>query len=270
VTNEFFPTGEIKKTYGARTYPVEYTYDPQGRMKTMKTWKNFAGNSGAATTTWNYDTNRAFLLSKVYDDGRGTTNQYTAAGRLRTRSWARGITTTYTTNSAGDIANITYSDGATPNVTNTFDRAGRHIQVNQGTNITTLLHSDVGQLLSETLNGVTVTNTYDSLRRRSSVSMSGQSSTLANYAYDAASRLSYATNGQFTSAYSYLANSPLVSQIVFKSNSVTRMTTTKTYDFLNRLQSISSVPSAQTPTSVSAPPWPTAASGFTSMTGLVK
>ena len=245
VTNEFFATGEIKKTYGARTYPLEYTYDAQGRMKTMKTWKNFAGNSGTAITTWNFDTNRAFLLSKVYDDGHGTTNTYTAAGRLRTRAWARGITTTYTTNSAGEIANVTYSDGATPNVTNTFDRAGRIIQVNQGTNLTSLLLNDAGQILSETLNGVTVTNTYDSLLRRASVAMSGQSSTLTSYGFDAASRLSYATNGQFTTTYSYLANSPLVSQIVFKSNSVTRMTTTKTYDFLNRLQSISSVPSAQ-------------------------
>ena len=45
-------------------------------------------------------------------------------------------------------------------------------------------------------------------------------------------------------AYSYLANSPLVRQIMFKSNAVTRMTTTKQYDFLNRLSSISSTPSA--------------------------
>jgi YD repeat-containing protein len=34
-----------------------------------------------------------------------------------------------------------------------------------------------------------------------------------------------------------------VGQIVFKSNTVTRMTTSKQYDFLNRLSSISSTPS---------------------------
>jgi len=27
ITNEFYFTGDLKKTYGARTYPVEYTYD---------------------------------------------------------------------------------------------------------------------------------------------------------------------------------------------------------------------------------------------------
>ena len=42
---------------------------------------------------------------------------------------------------------------------------------------------------------------------------------------------------------SYLANSSLVGQIIFKSNTVTRMTTSKQYDFLNRLSSISSTPS---------------------------
>ena len=26
MTNEYFLTGELKKTYGSRTYPVEYTY----------------------------------------------------------------------------------------------------------------------------------------------------------------------------------------------------------------------------------------------------
>jgi RHS repeat-associated protein len=47
-----------------------------------------------------------------------------------------------------------------------------------------------------------------------------------------------------SAAYSYLANSPLVSQITFKSNSVTRMTTTRQYDYLNRLTLISSQPGA--------------------------
>jgi RHS repeat-associated protein len=48
----------------------------------------------------------------------------------------------------------------------------------------------------------------------------------------------------YSATYLYLANSPLVSQIAFKSNTVTRMTTTKQYDFLNRLLSVSSAPSA--------------------------
>jgi hypothetical protein len=55
LTNEYHLTGLLKKAYGSRTYPVEYTYDTQGRMKTMKTWQDFAGNSDIATTTWHCD-----------------------------------------------------------------------------------------------------------------------------------------------------------------------------------------------------------------------
>jgi hypothetical protein len=59
----------------------------------------------------------------------------------------------------------------------------------------------------------------------------------------AASRLATVNDGNnSTATYSYLANSPLVSQIVFATNGATRMTTGKTYDDLNRLTQISSAP----------------------------
>ena len=41
--------------YGTNVSVTAFAYDVQSRMKTMKTWKGFANNSGAATTTWNYD-----------------------------------------------------------------------------------------------------------------------------------------------------------------------------------------------------------------------
>ena len=69
MTNEFHPTGELKKTSGSRTYPVEYTHDHAGRMKTLKTWQHFASDTGAALTTWNYNAQRGFLLAKLYADG---------------------------------------------------------------------------------------------------------------------------------------------------------------------------------------------------------
>ena len=59
-----------------------------------------------------------------------------------------------------------------------------------------------------------------------------------------ASRLATVSDGNGDSAaYSYLANSPLAGQITFSRNGATRMTTTKQYDYLNRLSSISSSPS---------------------------
>jgi YD repeat-containing protein len=53
-------------------------------------------------------------------------------------------------------------------------------------------------------------------------------------------------------AYTYIANSPLVGQITLKSNATTRLTVTKSYDYLNRLSSISSAFSAASALSFSS------------------
>jgi RHS repeat-associated protein len=72
-----------------------------------------------------------------------------------------------------------------------------------------------------------------------------------NYAYDLAGHLQNVNNGVNGAVYSYLANSPLVGQIIFTNSGATRMTTTRQYDLLNRLLSISSVPSVGLPLSFS-------------------
>ncbi|MDR3377776.1 MAG: hypothetical protein P4M10_03755, partial [Verrucomicrobiae bacterium] len=55
VMNMYYVNGLLQQTHGSRTYPVAYTYDYAGRMKTMTTWTNFANSLGAAVTTWNYN-----------------------------------------------------------------------------------------------------------------------------------------------------------------------------------------------------------------------
>jgi len=105
LTNEYYLAGELKRTYGSRTYPVGYGYDAQGRMTRMTNWTSFATSAGTRVTTWNYDGYRGFLTNKVYDGGSaGPSYGYTSAGRLQTRSWARGITTTDSFNNAGDLS----------------------------------------------------------------------------------------------------------------------------------------------------------------------
>jgi RHS repeat-associated protein len=247
VTNEYFLTGELKKTYGSRTYPVSYAYDYAGRMKTMTTWQNFAAGGGTAVTTWNYDAQRGWLTNKAYADSYGPLYTYTPAGRLSSRTWARGVVTTNVYDAAGGLYSVNYSD-STPGVTNTFDRLGRPVSVLGGGMTETLLYNLANELLSDSwsggvLNGLAVTNGYDAYLRRFAVGLSTQPSTLTQFGYDNASRLSSVTNGSNTAGYTYLANSPLVGQIAFKQSGTTRMTTTKQYDYLNRLTSISSAPS---------------------------
>ncbi|MBI2927423.1 MAG: RHS repeat-associated core domain-containing protein [Verrucomicrobia bacterium] len=253
VTNEFFLTGLLKKTSGSRTYPVEYTYDPQGRMKTMKTWTNFVAGTGAATTLWTNDVYRGWLEKKVYQGETDTTKdyEYTAAGRLWKRHWERGITTTYAYNNAGDLYTVTYSDGVTPSVTYTYDRRGRQGTVACNGITTTLSYNDANQLLSEayaggTLAGLSVVNTYDTYLRRTQLQpKNGSTALMTNtFGYDTASRLQTVTDNSYSATYTYLANSPLVSQIAYKNHITARMTTTKDYDKLNRLQAMSSAPSS--------------------------
>jgi RHS repeat-associated protein len=258
VTNEFYLNGLRKKAWGSRTYPVEYTYDYAGRMKTMKTWQNFAANSGTALTTWNYDSGRGWLANKRYADNYGPDYTYTDAGRLATRVWARSVggnrlTTTYSYNHAGERSGVSYNDGTTPTVTYSYDRRGRSVQLVRNSITTALTYSEGGQLLREgytggTLDGLSITNIYDSLLRRTNVSVKNGTSVLAGtgYGYDNASRLATVTDGTNSATYTYVANSPLVGQIEFKNNGNTRMTTTKAYDKLNRLTSIANVPTADT------------------------
>ena len=94
-----------------------------------------------------------------------------------------------------------------------------------------------------------MTNAFEAYLRRTNVSSANGATVLTTngYSFDLAGRLSTACDGTFVAAYSYLANSPLVSQIEFKSNTTVRLTTTKTFDNLNRLTSIASVGTGSTP-----------------------
>jgi RHS repeat-associated protein len=239
---------------------VAYGYDYAGRMQSMTNWSGFnlANPAGARVTTWNYDGQRGWLNNKVYADGSGPAYAYTPAGRLQTRTWARTdangnpITTTYGYDNAGGLTNIFYSD-TTPSVTNNYDRLGRLTQQVTANYQLNSAYNLAGQLLSESysagpLAGLGITNQYDADMRRTNLAIvNSPASLLAStaYSYDAASRLATVADGNGNSAtYNYLANSPLVGQIMFKQNNATRMTTSQAYDDLNRLTQIASQPAA--------------------------
>jgi hypothetical protein len=97
------------------------------------------------------------------------------------------------------------------------------------------------------LDGLRVTNRFDQFQRRTSLALinpQGTALAATDYSFDTASRFQSVSKSGNSATYSYLANSPLIEQVVFKQGTTTRMTTTKSYDKLNRLLAISSVPSA--------------------------
>lgn len=252
LTNRFHANGLNQLVSGSRTYPAGYSYDAQGRLQTMTNWSSFP-SGGARVTTWNYDLQRGWLTSKTYEgEAPGPSYGYTAAARLQTRLWARGTNTTYSYSGAGDLGTVTYSD-ATPGLSYGLDRLGHQTTITQGNTTATRLFDPSGNLLSESyaggpLDGLTVTNSYDGLLRRTNLSLfgpAGQVLASTSYAYDSASgRLQAETDGTNSATYVYLTNSALVGQVVFAHNGALRMTATKQHDFLNRLTSISSASGA--------------------------
>ena len=153
-------------------------------MQTMTNWTDFAMSTGERVTTWNYDPYRGFLNSKVYPDTNGPSYIYEPSGRLLTRTWARGTNTTYSYNTAGDLATVSYNDGITPSVTYTYDRLGRKSSVVCGAMTTSFVYDLANDVLSESytggiLNGLTVTNQFDPDLRRIHLALLNGSSTLS-------------------------------------------------------------------------------------------
>ncbi len=109
-------------------------------------------------------------------------------------------------------------------------------------------------MLSESHSGGTLNTwsthwTYDSYLRKSRLEIKQSTTVRAqqDYAYDTASRLQSVTSDGYSATYSYLANSPLVEQISCKQVGYQpKMTLTRQFDYLDRLQSISSVPTGET------------------------
>src|SRR6185295_7712508 len=91
--------------------------------------------------------------------------------------------------------------------------------------------------------GVAVKRGYNNFMQMTSLTANTPTSLSQSFTYDNAGRLSTAVDGNYNVTYSYEPNSDLVSQIVFKTNTVAVLTTTRKWDYLNRLTRTKSTPS---------------------------
>ena len=178
-TTHYLAHGQVKETVGGQVYRRTHTYDYAHRQKTLTTY-----GTTTATTEWVYDTSRGFLTEKNYhgETGNGPGNTadytYTAAGRLATRTWERGVTTTYHFDAAGRQDKTTYSDG-TQQVDYILDRLSRPRFAIQGT-----------QLTGSTVHVTEYTYRTDNLTLDTEIAAEGP--------YD-----SNATTTQYTSSYAF-------------------------------------------------------------------
>jgi len=249
VTRDYKPTGEIISVSGNAEYSVSYLYDPQGRITSMTT--------ATGTTTWHYDPQRGWLDTKKDAAEQPVGYTYTSAARPETRTWARGVITTYGYDNGGRLHTITYSDG-TPSLTYGYDPRGQVNSVIDAAGTHTIVHAVTGALQSDSiaaglLSGVVVSNGFDSLLRKSGFQALRNSTSMVSYdwGYDGLSRLQTVTSGTDSASYVYHSNSSLVHTLTFDRSSTTRLTTSKEFDDFDRVASISSQPSAGDPVGVS-------------------
>jgi RHS repeat-associated protein len=232
--------------------PVEYGYDVQGRKKTMTTWQDYSGASGAAATTWIYNPTNGTLARKEYNDGKGTDYTYTPGGQLKTRTWARThgsapVATLYSYDDLGQLQTTEYTDD-TETTSYTYDRMGRMKTASNGNASYTYDYSE-GLLTNETvqISGFEfhVSRNYDSLNRSAGYSLGGTAASQSvSYGYDLAGRFSTLTSSVSSVSsvvqYSYnpstglpdghSASSPQVSGFEFQ--------VSKSFDGFNRLHAV--------------------------------
>jgi RHS repeat-associated protein len=111
--------GQLDTVTGSQTYPLDYDYDAQGRLVRMTAKQD----AGSTITSWRYDSALGNLEAKRDHAGKEVSYSYTPGGRLKTRTWARGVSTAYTYHNDGALATVDYSD-ATADLAYTYHRHG--------------------------------------------------------------------------------------------------------------------------------------------------
>ncbi len=159
------------------------------------TWPGDPGT--ADETVWQYEPASGLFTNKLYADGNGTAYSYTPEGKLATRRWARGVTTTYSyTNTTGEMIGIDYSD-STPDVGFTYLRMGQQGTITDGEGTRTLTYdprlqlSNEVQVLTGNLGTNIISRATDSLGRNTGFRLEQNESVVCESAY------SYATDGRF-------------------------------------------------------------------------
>jgi len=238
--------GEIRRQWGRADYPVEHEYNDYGEHVSQRTWRDAPGGVdflafawGGSTypsttgdrTQWTFDPATGVLLTKTDPAGKFVSYTYDARQLLKTRAWARGVTTNYAYSATtAEQTGITYSDGTAP-LTYTYNRMGLPSAIADGTGSRTFEYCDCGKPLYEILDsafygGRKITWKFDATTSGAlgrayglTLATSGGAPELdLTYGFDASSRLNALTStptgfGAATFNYSYLANSHLLSSI---------------------------------------------------------
>jgi RHS repeat-associated protein len=161
---------------------LSFEYDTELRLRTV---------TNQLGLTWHYEYDAAGNLAAERDfDGQRVTYRYDPAGQLTARVGGTGGTTTYEHDALGHLT-------AAGTTTYGYDPVGRLIRAASPDSEVTLERDALGQVLTETCDGRTVTSTYDPLGRRTS--RRTPSGATSHWAYDPNHRpTTLRTGGQLT------------------------------------------------------------------------
>jgi YD repeat-containing protein len=118
-TNAYDALGRLTARTGAGAVPVSYRYDAIGRMTEL-----LDGNTNQTTLVYGCCER---VEAKIYADGSQYSYAYDPRGWLVVRTDAKGRTTGYDYNAAGQLTNIVYPGGVAP-VRLRYDGLGRMTQ----------------------------------------------------------------------------------------------------------------------------------------------
>ncbi|MBC7369298.1 MAG: RHS repeat-associated core domain-containing protein [Undibacterium sp.] len=223
--------GQNNAQWGAATYPVGRIFNDYGELTQQQTFRNgtawdgptwpFTAHGGADPTLWNYDPASGVLLSKTDAANKTVAYTYNARGQLATRTWARGVITTYSYSpTTAEQSGIGYSD-TTPNLGYAYNRLGQNTQIADAALGTWLLdHCVCGKIVGETFpayfEGRKLTHTLSALAsgvggRTTGVALGGANATGSDYAvtygYDDKGRFNQ-VGGPGNSLYTYYYGTP--------------------------------------------------------------
>ena len=222
----FNANGSLHRIYGHHTADVTFRYNGRGERTHMVT--SYGANGESSETRWAF--NELGRLSFKQDaHGRRVRYSYTPGGKLQTRTWARGVTTSYHYDADNhvDLRMIGYSDG-TNDVHFSYNRIGLKLTVEDSGGLTTYTYrEDAPTVVHSETTGTAVysepkTLTYlrDDLGRSRGFQV-GTTGELekdysVGYGYDSAGRLKsvHAHGYWFEYAYEPYSNSDLVKTIV--------------------------------------------------------
>ena len=224
VNYDYDPHGNVTRTWGSATYPTETGYDTLNRRISLKTFRGGTAGDGINwpaepgtpdTTSWTYDGSSGLLTRKSYPNGGSVNYSYDGFNRMTGRAWARGINTTYAYNELDQLTTVAYSDGTTPGIGYTYNGFGQRASVTDAAGTRAFSYNSKFQQIAESITGLyakAIGRTYDDFGRVSGTTIAADSYSVG-HGYDATGRLTSLTGNGDSWAFSYLANTNLLSQI---------------------------------------------------------